>query len=72
MCKLFFEELTPAQDRVAVRYAQGGTRASVARDLDLSIYTVNNHWLQVKAKLGVEKQIDLRNLYDKRKTGKKK
>ncbi len=61
-----FEELVPSEERVAVKYAQGGTQRSVAKELGLSSGTVANHMRFIWLKLGVKNQMELRNLYDER------
>jgi DNA-binding CsgD family transcriptional regulator len=46
--------VTPAQARVAERLAAGGTTASVARELGLSVHTVRRHTEQLRARLDVQ------------------
>lgn len=51
--------LTPREKEVLQRIATGKSNKHIARDLDLSVRTVETHRLNIKRKLGIEGQADL-------------
>ena len=51
--------LTPREKEVLQRIATGKSNKHIARELDLSVRTVETHRLNIKRKLGIEGQADL-------------
>ena len=51
--------LTPRENEVLQSIATGKSNKHIARDLDLSVRTVETHRLNIKRKLGIEGQADL-------------
>jgi DNA-binding NarL/FixJ family response regulator len=51
--------LTPREKEVLRRIATGKSNKHIARELDLSVRTVETHRLNIKRKLGIEGQADL-------------
>lgn len=51
--------LTPREREVLQRIATGKSNKHIARELDLSVRTVETHRLNIKRKLGIEGQADL-------------
>lgn len=54
--------LTPQEEQIAVRVAEGATNADVARELTLSTKTVEYHLTRIYRKLGVGSRSQLRGL----------
>ncbi|QGU05308.1 helix-turn-helix domain-containing protein [Corynebacterium comes] len=54
--------LTPQEEQIAVRVAEGASNADVARELTLSTKTVEYHLTRVYRKLGVSSRSQLRGL----------
>ncbi|MBC7503037.1 MAG: response regulator transcription factor [Herminiimonas sp.] len=51
--------LTPREREVLQRIATGKSNKHIARELDLSVRTIETHRLNIKRKLGIEGQADL-------------
>jgi len=51
--------LTPREKEILQRIATGKSNKHIARELDLSVRTVETHRLNIKRKLGIEGQADL-------------
>lgn len=51
--------LTPREKEVLQRIATGKSNKHIARELDLSVRTIETHRLNIKRKLGIEGQADL-------------
>jgi len=51
--------LTPREKEILQRIANGKSNKHIARELDLSVRTVETHRLNIKRKLGIEGQADL-------------
>lgn len=51
--------LTPRERQVLQRIATGKSNKHIARELDLSVRTIETHRLNIKRKLGIEGQADL-------------
>lgn len=51
--------LTPREKEILQRIASGKSNKHIARELDLSVRTVETHRLNIKRKLGIEGQADL-------------
>lgn len=51
--------LTPREREVLQRIANGKSNKHIARELDLSVRTIETHRLNIKRKLGIEGQADL-------------
>jgi DNA-binding NarL/FixJ family response regulator len=53
------EQLTAREQQVLRHIAQGASNKQIARELDLSVRTVETHRLNIKRKLGIEGQAEL-------------
>jgi DNA-binding NarL/FixJ family response regulator len=53
------EQLTTREQQVLRHIAQGASNKQIARELDLSVRTVETHRLNIKRKLGIEGQAEL-------------
>jgi DNA-binding CsgD family transcriptional regulator len=51
--------LTPREREVLQSIAAGKSNKHIARDLDLSVRTVETHRLNIKRKIGIEGKADL-------------
>jgi DNA-binding NarL/FixJ family response regulator len=52
-------QLTSREHEVLLHIANGQSNKQIARDLDLSVRTVETHRLNIKRKLGIEGQAEL-------------
>jgi DNA-binding NarL/FixJ family response regulator len=55
----YSEQLTAREQEVLRHIASGQSNKQIARDLDLSVRTVESHRLNIKRKLGIEGQAEL-------------
>ena len=55
----YSEQLTAREQEVLQHIASGQSNKQIARDLDLSVRTVESHRLNIKRKLGIEGQAEL-------------
>lgn len=58
-----FPELTKPEVRVLYLYATAYDMRTIAQELGISINTISIHLTHVKEKYGLEKNIELRNVY---------
>ncbi len=54
-----WESLTPTERAVALRLTDGGSNKTIARDLGVSVRTVESHVSRILAKLGVQSRLQI-------------
>lgn len=56
-------ELTPREREVMALVARGATDREIARDLDITVNTVNTHLMSIRRKLRVTNRVSLATIY---------